>query len=91
MPISLPSYLVSIWTGNWKAFSKNLLSQVCVNSSYHLFSVLSINADHTVARHSREQGVMSTSRENGGTVAMKKGSKIQININMQVSWDGNQR
>jgi hypothetical protein len=31
------------------AYAKNLLSQVCVNSSYHLFSALSIKADHPMA------------------------------------------
>lgn len=42
MLISLPSYLVSI---------QNLLSQ---NSSYDLFSALSINADHPVARQNTD-------------------------------------
>lgn len=33
--ISLSSYLVSVQTWHCNAYTKNLLSQVCVNSSYH--------------------------------------------------------
>ena len=52
----LPSYLVSIQTWHCNAYVKNLLSQVCVNNSYHLFSALSINADHPLAGQKKELG-----------------------------------
>lgn len=38
---SLPSCLVSIQTRHWNTCVKNILSQVCVNDAYHLFSALS--------------------------------------------------
>ena len=60
MLISLSSYLVSIWTRHCNVSTKNLLSPVCANSSYHLFSALSINADHPMAEQNREWGGKST-------------------------------
>ena len=42
MLLSLPLYLVSICTQHCDAYTKNLMSPVCVNNSYHLFSALSI-------------------------------------------------
>ena len=65
MLISLPSYLVSVQTQHCNAYTKNLLSQVCVNSSYHLFSAVSINADYPMAGQNREQGG-SFSQPGGG-------------------------
>ena len=55
MWISLPSYLASIHRQQCNAYTKNLLSHVCINNSYHLFSALSINADHPMAGQNREQ------------------------------------
>ena len=67
------------------AYTKNLLSQVWVNSSYHLFFALSINADYPMTGQNREYGRTSASRgERGereiqvswqveGIGAMKKG------------------
>jgi hypothetical protein len=55
MLIPPPSNPVSIQTQHCNACnSKNLLSQVCVNNSYHLSSALSINADHPMAGQKKE-------------------------------------
>lgn len=56
MLIFLPSYLVSIWTWSCNAYTKNLLSQVCVNISYHLFSALSIDTDCPVGEQNMRIG-----------------------------------
>jgi hypothetical protein len=45
------------------AYAKNLLSQVCVNNFYHLFSALSINTDHPIAGQNREQGRSAGQRD----------------------------
>ena len=76
MLISLPSYLVSIQTWHCNAYTKNLLSQVCVNNSYHLFSALSINADHPMAGQNKEYGGMSDSeRKERGKVNARGGQR----------------
>lgn len=69
MLISLSSYLVSIWTRHCNVSTKNLLSPVCANSSYHLFSAVSINADYPMAGQNREQGGLWTKqrKERGGS------------------------
>lgn len=43
MLISQPSYLVSIQAWHCNASVKNLLSQVCINNSYHLFILCLVN------------------------------------------------
>ena len=43
MLVSLPSYLITIWTWHYNAYSKYLLFQVCINIALHLFSDLSIS------------------------------------------------
>lgn len=73
---------------HYSAYTKNLLSQLCINSSYKLlFSALLINADHPMAGQNREPGRTSTnqrkerrreedpdSMEDGGFGAMGKWS-----------------
>lgn len=82
---SLPSHLLSI---PWNALSQNLLAQVSVDGSYHLFFVLSINADHSKAeqkregeggghqpdRERREGEEIQISEEDGRFRALRKGS-----------------
>jgi len=90
MPTYLPSYLLSIRIQHCNAYIKNLRSQVCVNSSYHLFSALSTNADQPVAGQNKDEGGLSTS-EREELEPWKGSSKSQINKNMQISWDGTGR
>ena len=66
MLISLPSYLVSIRTLNCNAYVKSLLPHVCVNNAYHLFSALSIKADHPMAGQKREEGGTSAIQGRNG-------------------------
>jgi hypothetical protein len=71
-------YLVSIWTWHCNAYIKNLLFQVCVNSSYYLFSALSVNAYYPVAGQNKENRVgcllVRGSTEVRSTGRTKKGS-----------------
>lgn len=69
MLISLPSYLISIQTWHCNVYTKSPLSQVCVNSSHHFLSALSIKlitqwlgrignrACHSILRGSRTDEV----------------------------------
>ena len=47
-------YLLSIQAWHCNTYVKNLLSQVCVNNAYHLFSALSIKPDQPMAGQKRE-------------------------------------
>ena len=94
-----PVLLVSIWIWHCNSYTKNLLSQVSVNSSYYSFSALSINAGHPMAGQNREQsGTFTSQRKERGRFKSasrmgklepwKRGLKIQFNNNMEVLWDG---
>lgn len=56
---------------------KNLLSQVCVNNSYHLLSALWINGrvEHPPATGKRSEKEIQISQLDGGIGDMKNGSK----------------
>jgi hypothetical protein len=56
MLISLSSYLAAIQTWLCNAYSKHLLSQVCMNIALRLFSDLSTKADQPMAGQKRKQG-----------------------------------
>jgi hypothetical protein len=57
-----PHGLFQSVTWHCDAYVKNLLSQVCVNNSYLLLSVSSINANHPVAGQENRAGRTSTSQ-----------------------------
>lgn len=66
MLLSLPLYLVSICTQHCDAYTKTLMSPVCVNNSYHLFSALSIKTHHPMAGQKREEGGTSAIQGRNG-------------------------
>jgi hypothetical protein len=63
MLISLPSYLVSIHV-IVMLIPRISWSQVCMNNSYHLFSALSMQADHLMLTQERGEGRASFSQGN---------------------------
>jgi hypothetical protein len=65
MLLSLPSYFIFICTWHYNAYTKNLLSQVCVNNYCHLFSALSINSDYPISGQNKKIGQVICQAEKG--------------------------
>ena len=80
MLMSLPSYLVSIWTCHFKVHTNKLLPQVYVNNYYHLFSALSTNADHPMAEHPIAGHPMA--KENRAEASSYKGEERERGFQM---------